>query len=132
ADQTVHVNETTSIAHQTAGGSKFILEDSGDCVAKCQLGELLRPAGKEGIGADRESSCPQRAEVDKSRIEIAFATGLQKMKPPPEGRSRTLAVSRKGLGLAGLGRIDKKANSWCRGQGRVQQCHPLHHVIDAL
>src|SRR5262249_2354687 len=85
ARQAIHVSQTASITHQSAGGDQLTkLKHCRHCLAQRQRGKLCTTTDKEWIGPNHYSAPMRSSHHRKSWFEVAFAARLQHLQPQPE------------------------------------------------
>src|SRR6516162_9516615 len=85
ARQAIYVSQTAAVAHQSAGANKLTkFKHRRHCFAQRKRCELGAATDKEWIGPDHEPADANESEFRESRLEVAFAAGLQYMQLQPK------------------------------------------------
>ena len=89
------------------------------------------PAGEEGVGADEESVGPLAHKVAKAASISRLVLALRDLDLQPHGAGSRFHVSQRGLGIAGIGRIDEHGHASGSGHQLTQEFQPLCRQLAA-
>src|SRR5262249_19261587 len=101
--------------------------DRGHRVARRQDGKLDAPAGEKGIAADKQRVELLAHESCECCIDLAAAGSPEDLDLQPDVARRRFHVSRRGLRVGRMGRIDQHGNAGGSRHQLMHESQPLCH-----
>jgi hypothetical protein len=121
-----------AIAHQAAGVGKLApMIYRGHRVARRQRRHLHATGDPQRIWTDQKGIRPHFHEGRKGRIDLAIRAGGHHVDLPPDGQTRRLDFSDKGLGDRRIAGIDERGKARGSRQQLVQEPEPLCSKLNA-